>query len=275
MREALMKKTTSSPKLDDEPNKKEKTWKKTKTAKKIETPKPKAIPKHKKKEKAKSQKSTINKKHLVAYSVTGVVAVLFLFLVIIPSLQGNLHFLIVLSESMKPAINMGDVVVTGRTTPEEIKVGDIITFKQPTDADPDRCVTHRVINITTENNTLYFQTKGDATEDPDMRLTPGEDLIGKVVLSIPYVGYLPHYVKTPLGFIILIILPGSLLIVYEVRNIILTQQETKKKSATKKTASRGKKSKIKNGEKKIDSKKEAPDVSDIRKKVDKLPSKKN
>lgn len=173
-------------------------------------------------------------KQIIGYSFAGALGLLFISLILVPILQGNLHFLIVLSESMTPDINMGDVVITASAQPEEIQIGDIITFKQSTVADSKRCVTHRVINITTtENGSIQFQTKGDANDGPDMSLVESSDLIGKVTLSIPYIGYLPHYVKTPIGFMLIIIMPGSLLIIYEIRSVIQTQRKIKKEDGKK------------------------------------------
>lgn len=169
-------------------------------------------------------------KKIIGYSIAGILGLLFVFLILVPVLQGNLHFLIVLSESMSPNINMGDVVITAPTQPEEIRIGDVITFKQSTVADPERCVTHRVVNITTENDTIQFQTKGDANNGPDMMPVDSSDLIGKIAFSIPFIGFLPYYVKTPIGFILMIIMPGSLLITYEIRNILRKiKKENKKK----------------------------------------------
>ena len=205
----------------------------------------------------------ITKKQLIGYTTATIVAACFIFIVMIPAMQGSLHFLIVLSGSMSPKINMGDVVITSSASPEEIQVGDVITFKQPSAADPNRCVTHRVINITTEGNSLRFQTKGDANEDPDMELVDSSALIGKVVLSIPYVGYIPHYVKTPIGFIIFIALPGTLLIVSEVRNIIKSQRNDdgakKKELAIRRQT---------HSNPKTDNKQNLFDTSDIHKKID-------
>jgi len=193
------------------------------------------------KQKHKPHATDVTKKQLAGYGIAGILALLFIFGVILPVLQGNLHFLVVLSESMKPNINMGDVVVTTATKPEDIQVGDVITFRQPTKSNPNRCVTHRVINITNENPSISFQTKGDATEDPDMEPVKSSDLVGKVLLSIPYIGYIPHHLKTPLGFILLIIVPGSLIITSEVWNIIRTKRGVSEKKKVKRRIKSSKK----------------------------------
>jgi len=166
---------------------------------------------------------------------------------------------------MSPAIDRGAVVITASASPEEIRVGDIITFKQPSAADPNRCVTHRVINITTNGNSLQFQTKGDANEDPDNELVDSSDLIGKVVLSIPYIGYIPNYVKTSMGFVVLIVIPAILLITFEAWNIIKIQRgnkEEKKQINTKQHSSNN-----------YEHKNTQNDLSFIHKSIDNLPSK--
>jgi signal peptidase len=165
---------------------------------------------------------------LVAIGVIVIIATLFVWYVALPAAQGSMHFLIVLSGSMQPEINPGDIVVSTHISPEKIKEGDIITFKDINNQ--NNCITHRVINVITDDEgNLYFRTKGDANEEPDLNLVPSSLLIGKVNFIIPYLGYLPFFAKTPLGFFTLIILPGSLIILNEMYKIFLT---TKKKRAT-------------------------------------------
>jgi len=57
-----------------------------------------------------------------------------------------------------------------------------------------------------------------------------EDVIGKVVAVIPYMGYLGYFVRTPIGFAILITMPATILIILEIREII---KETKRKQQQK------------------------------------------
>jgi len=113
---------------------------------------------------------------------------------------------------MEPAIPVGSIVVIKPVDPETLKIGDIICFKlsEPTS------ITHRIINITDEG----FTTKGDANEDPDQWTVKKENVIGKLILTIPYFGYIGYFVRTPIGLILLIVLPASLIIILEIRNII-------------------------------------------------------
>ena len=47
-----------------------------------------------------------------------------------------------------------------------------------------------------------------------------ENVIGKVIAVIPLLGYLGYFVRTPIGFTILIIIPATLIIIIEIKNII-------------------------------------------------------
>ena len=140
------------------------------------------------------------------------------------SLAGDTHYEPVYTGSMEPAIPVGGIVVIKPVDPETLKIGDIICFKltEPTS------ITHRIINITDQG----FITKGDANEDPDQWIVKKENVIGKAILTIPFIGYLGYFVRTPTGFILLILLPASVIIIMEIRNIVkeLTKQKQEQTS---------------------------------------------
>ncbi|MFW6120293.1 MAG: signal peptidase I [Petrotogales bacterium] len=158
------------------------------------------------------------------------VIIIFLFFltisVVIPTMQGSMNFLVVQSGSMSPEINPGDIVVVQHTNPEEIEVNDIITYVHP--YDQTNFITHRVINITHSNLGEYdFQTKGDANKYPDFNIVASSSIIGEVSFVIPYLGYLSHFATSTYGLLILIILPGSIIIISEIRNIIKNYEKIK------------------------------------------------
>ena len=136
---------------------------------------------------------------------------IFLFFYRPVSLAGDTRYEPVYTGSMEPAIPVGSVVVIKPVDPETLKIGDIICFQlsEPTS------ITHRIINITGEG----FITKGDANEDPDTRIVKKEKVIGKAIFTVPFIGYLGYFVRTPLGFILLIVIPAGLIIIMEIRNI--------------------------------------------------------
>lgn len=151
---------------------------------------------------------------------------LIVILLIISSfpITGNYKILVVESGSMQPAIKTGGIVVI---KPEkEYKVGDIITFDERSVGVP---ITHRIFEIKENNGHTVYTTKGDANKSDDENLLSEKSIIGKVLFSIPYVGYAVDTVKRPLGFIVIIALPALLLIIGEVKNIWKQVKKIKQK----------------------------------------------
>lgn len=111
---------------------------------------------------------------------------------VIPPLLGCKN-MAVLSGSMEPNIGVGALVVAREAEPESLEVGDVITYR----LSGDTLVTHRIIEINAaEKNVL---TQGDANDIPDGAPVPYEKIVGKVLFSVPLLGYLTMYIKTPLG----------------------------------------------------------------------------
>jgi len=120
---------------------------------------------------------------------------------------GNYKLVCILSGSMEPAIGMGSLTIVKNVSPEELAVNDVITFKLIEGS--ETLVTHRIININSDGNS--FITKGDGNNVPDSSPVYYDHVIGKVVLSIPLLGYIINFLKTPFGivtFIALLILTG-------------------------------------------------------------------
>lgn len=105
----------------------------------------------------------------------------------------------VLSGSMEPTYHTGSVIYVKSCDASEVQVGDPITFVLNEDL---VVATHRVIEIDAEQGAFY--TKGDANEAADGSPVLYENLIGKPVFSIPYLGYLADYVQSPPGMYVAI-----------------------------------------------------------------------
>lgn len=119
---------------------------------------------------------------------------------------------IVQSGSMEPAIATGSIVVT---LPQKYyRVGEVVTFTlSPTGKN---LVTHRIVSISGEGE---FTTKGDANEDADTQIVKSESIVGKTFISIPYLGYAANFAKNPKGFILLVIVPATIVIYEEIKNL--------------------------------------------------------
>ena len=133
----------------------------------------------------------------------------FLLLALFP-IKGNYQIKIVQSGSMDPDIKTGSVVII---KPSSVyKVGDVITFGKDTKTDIP--TTHRIVKSRVVEGVVMFTTKGDANEDPDTNEIRLSDIHGKVLLDVPFFGYMIDLARKPLGFAVLIILP-AIIIVYD------------------------------------------------------------
>jgi signal peptidase len=135
----------------------------------------------------------------------------------------------VISGSMEPELKAGSLVVARPVEPESIIPGDIITFYLQ--GTSDTAVTHRVIDIK-HNSPLYFETKGDANEQPDPFIVPARDLLGKICIHIPYLGYMTEFLKTPYGYILGLAIPTVIIIAVYIRSVyaVITNSINKKTS---------------------------------------------
>ncbi len=48
---------------------------------------------------------------------------------------------------------------------------------------------------------------------------PAENVVGKITFAVPYAGYLMSFGQTQTGLLTLVIIPGVLIIIFELRNL--------------------------------------------------------
>ena len=173
--------------------------------------------------------TVLSRRKKIALASLAIIFLITISFIVIPASNGSLHFLTVLSGSMEPAIHAGDVVVSSEVNINSIQNGDIITFRYHDEKDPNKCITHRVSEITKDENGVKFKTKGDANEESDMRLVGSSEIIGKVVIVLPYLGYLGNFARSIWGFVLFIVIPAFLIIINEIVRIFRIQKGKSKK----------------------------------------------
>ena len=131
-----------------------------------------------------TRKSKISKS--LSYSLVGAAVILLAFI----ALGGRV--MTVVSGSMEPQIGVGDIAVV--VPDSDIYVGDIVAFKGPSSP-----ILHRVIDVKAEKESTYYTTKGDANNTPDPYKISNKDIIGKLLFTIPYLGYPIVYGAALLG----------------------------------------------------------------------------
>ena len=123
--------------------------------------------------------------------------------------------LIVLTDSMLPVIESGDLIVCHTVDAEEVEVGDVISFFDP-EGNGTAIVTHRVVEIVDENGALMFRTRGDNNNVEDRLLVSAQDLVGTYRNRIPNAGNVALFMQTPTGLIVCVVMPILLLIGYDI-----------------------------------------------------------
>jgi signal peptidase len=125
--------------------------------------------------------------------------------------------LTVLSGSMEPTIHVGDIVVVRQIAPTDARIGDVVTFRDP--SDPRKLVTHRVRKISVADGDVAFETKGDANSATEHWRIAKAGTIGLVMYRVPRLGYVLFYVHGTLGRLLLVVLPALLLGGHEIWRI--------------------------------------------------------
>ena len=114
--------------------------------------------------------------------------------------------LIVTSNSMAPLINKGDLIIVFEK--KDYQLNDVISFKTK-----GELVTHRL--VVKEKD--YFKTKGDANSSVDFGLRAMTDVLGKVEIIIPFLGFLLIYFQSKY-FLYLILIFGIFLLLKKGQN---------------------------------------------------------
>lgn len=164
----------------------------------------------------------------ISYVVTALLFVLLILLIIslltsrvnggVPKVLGY-EILNVLSGSMEPGIKTGSIIAIKPNIPtEELKVGDVITYQSVDD--PEIKITHRIMEIEQVNGQLQFITKGDNNDAIDPAPIPERLVLGKYTgFTIPYLGQILSFVKSKVGIILFIIIPGVVIVLWQMINV--------------------------------------------------------
>ena len=109
-------------------------------------------------------------------------------------------FYTVLTGSMEPNYNVGDLVIGKKIEQNNIKVDDVITFS----VDSKNTMTHRVVEIVEENGEILYKTKGDNNNSPDPDLVKYSQIQGYAFFKIDKLGKLITEFVSGIGIVIVI-----------------------------------------------------------------------
>ena len=144
----------------------------------------------------------------------------------VPDVAGKIP-LIVLTESMYPLIESGDLIICHTEEPENIQVGDVISFFDPA-GNGSSIVTHRVIEVMETDGKLAWRTKGDNNNTED-RLAVTEDKLVAVYSGVRLAGFgnVALFMQTTPGLIVCVVCPMLLLVGYDMLRRRLYEKSNK------------------------------------------------
>ena len=151
---------------------------------------------------------TINKRKenvKIAKKVIEIIAIILIYNIILIALSSankisvvnilGYKSYIIKTNSMEPTISINDVVITKKVKKEKIKKGDVITFLQDGEV-----ITHRITQIDDNGN---YTTKGDNNNIEDIFKITYENIEGKHILTIPYLGKIVQALDNKIVFLII------------------------------------------------------------------------
>jgi len=117
---------------------------------------------------------------------------------------------------MVPTINVGDGIVIKRSSNDELKIGDIITFSSKDIRYSGLTVTHRIVKKQkTKTGDFVYRTKGDHNNMEDPSSVSFDNIYGKVIFKIPKIGYVQQFLSKPVNFILVFVGIISVVLVYD------------------------------------------------------------
>lgn len=163
-------------------------------------------------------KKGMNNKY-ITWSIMIVGVLVFAILVAFYSL-GFYKIFLVTSDSMYPTIKKQSLVIVLPNA--RLKNRDIISFKSGNNT----IVTHRIVAIKkyVEPYMFFYTTKGDNNNFEDAKKVLSIEIIGKVILILPYVGV----VLSPVIFGILFYIPFGVLVGRLAKKVVLSSKHGKK-----------------------------------------------
>ncbi len=192
------------------------------------------------KKKSKSKNEPISKKKvlttifIIGFAFFGSYLIYFVMQL---ALNTQTPMVVVISGSMEPNINKGDLLFLRGMDPEDIKEkdseheGDVIVYNARGlwEGAPEDPIVHRVIDKYKKDGKWYFITKGDANNNADKEPVPAHRILGVVCGRIPYIGWIKIIMSDYGLFIPILIILSVPLIVSIIWDFMKGEEEDEEK----------------------------------------------
>lgn len=108
---------------------------------------------------------------------------------------------VIVSGSMIPELQIGDIVIVKNVPESVLQQGDIISFRQG-----QNVITHRIVAKTEEGGTFNYTTKGDNNNTEDDQIITYKTIEGKVIGKISKLGLVVIALQNKMAIILIAIL---------------------------------------------------------------------
>lgn len=133
----------------------------------------------------------------------------------------------VVSDSMAPTFQAGDLILIRSCDPASLKEGDIVTFHTIINNE-FALNTHRIAEIQGQADARSYVTKGDNNDIADIHMITDGDIVGKFVARLPHFGRVVEFLSSSMGFLLVIVLPLLIFFVYQVYHLVTVSIDLKK-----------------------------------------------
>lgn len=133
----------------------------------------------------------------------------------------------VVTDSMAPTFQAGDLIIIRSCDPASLKEGDIVTFHTIINNE-FALNTHRIAEIQGQADARSYVTKGDNNDIADIHMITDGDIVGKYVAQLPHFGRVVEFLSSSMGFLLVIVLPLLIFFVYQVYHLVTVSIDLKK-----------------------------------------------
>ncbi len=142
----------------------------------------------------------------------------------------NFRLFTVITGSMEPKYKVGDVLVAVETSPENIKVGDAVSYLGNKGEVKNKVITHEVVKIEKNSQGKYrFHTKGICDncmkEDP---IVDESQLYGVVKYKVQSLSFIYKVVGKPLGFFLFVVVPILYIVISEIVTSLVEKEKERR-----------------------------------------------
>lgn len=123
----------------------------------------------------------------------------------------------IVSPSMEPVIPTGECILCEKVSLKDLAVGDIISFYSDDPALNGSLNTHRIVDIRPDGSII---TRGDNNAGVDQYPVKPENVVARYKKNIRWLSDFLGFLSTKAGYVVLILIPGILLLVWAFQDVI-------------------------------------------------------